>query len=99
MDSNLVRARSSIVWMLAIVCAFAAVWWIERESGRELIARQAGTRPHAQPARPLLQPSADLPAEPAPRALTAQEQQWARTAWAYFERNVDAQSGLAHSVD
>ena len=29
MQSNLVKARSSIVWLLAIACAFGAVWWIE----------------------------------------------------------------------
>jgi hypothetical protein len=96
MESNLVKARSSIVWLLAIACAFGGVWWIERQSGRELIARQATpARPGADP----LQPSAGIPPEPAPRALTAAEQQWARIAWAYFEHNTDPQTGLANSVD
>lgn len=94
MDSNLVKARSSIVWLLAIGCAFGAVWWIERESGKELITREGGG---AAPVA-VLPASPDLPADPAPRALTPQEQQWARTAWRYFEQNVDAQTGLAHSV-
>lgn len=99
-DSNLVRARSSIVWILAILCAFAAVWWIERQSGRELIDRPAGAaRVAASAAQPALQFSPDLPAVPAPRPLTAQEQQWARIAWAYFERNTDAATGLSGSVD
>ena len=96
MESNLVKARSSIVWLLAIACAFGAVWWIEKESGKELIARQGAGASAPQPAA--LPASADLPADPAPRALTPEERQWARTAWAYFERNVDAQTGLAHSV-
>nr|WP_269129409.1 DUF3131 domain-containing protein [Ramlibacter alkalitolerans] len=37
--------------------------------------------------------------EPAPRPLTEQERQWARIAWKYFDTNMDARSGLAHSVD
>ena len=95
MESNLVKARSSIVWLLAIACAFGAVWWIEKESGRELIAGPAGA---AAPTVQAIPASPDLPADPAPRPLTREEQQWARTAWAYFERNVDAQTGLSHSV-
>lgn len=95
MESNLVKARSSIVWLLAIACAFGAVWWIEKESGRELIARQPGGGAAAVPVLPA---SADLPADPAPRPLTREEQQWARTAWTYFEQNVDPQTGLSPSV-
>lgn len=98
MESKLVTARASIVWILAIVVAFAAVWWIERESGKDLIARNAAPAAQ-QPAGAPLAFSTDLPPEPAPRALNAQEQQWARTAWAYFERNVEVTTGLARSVD
>lgn len=98
-ESNLVRARGPIVWILAVIVAFAAVWWIERESGKELIARTSAAATGAAPAGPALRPSTDLPAVPAPRALTPQEQQWARTAWAYFERNVVQDTGLARSVD
>lgn len=57
MESNLVHARSSIAWILAIGLAFGAVWWIERASGRDLIDRSlcpvatgtptAGPRPPA----------------------------------------------------
>ena len=98
MESNFVRARSSIVWILAVVVAFGAVWWIERESGRELIARRPATPAAAGPLA-ALPASTDLPADPAPRALTPQEQQWARIAWTYFEKNVDKDTGLAHSVE
>lgn len=96
-ESNLVRARGPITWILAVIVAFAAVWWIERESGKELIAKTTASAPAA--AAPALRPSADLPADPAPRALTPQEQQWARIAWAYFERNVRQETGLAGSVE
>lgn len=96
MDSNLVKARSSIVWILAVACAFGAVWWIERESGRELIDRRAAAA--ATGPAPLLRPSPGIPDAPAPRALTPQEREWARLAWSYFEANIDGQTGLAGSV-
>jgi hypothetical protein len=102
MESNLVKARSSIVWLLAIACAFGAVWWIERQTGQELIAKQAPTAPSgakASAAADPLQPSTGIPAEPAPRALTEQEKQWARIAWTYFENNTDPETGLVHSVE
>lgn len=97
-DSNWAKARSSIVWIAAIVVAFGSVWWIERETGRELIARE-GSAAAAQPARTVLPASPDLPAQrPAPRELTAQEKAWARTAWSYFERHTSAATGLTESV-
>ncbi|MGZ5179973.1 MAG: DUF3131 domain-containing protein [Ramlibacter sp.] len=96
-DSNWVKARSSIVWIAAIVVAFGAVWWIERQTGLELVdrqapARQAAARAAALPASP------DLPALPGPRPLTEREQQWARLAWSYFEHNTDARTGLVSAV-
>jgi hypothetical protein len=111
-DNNWVRARSSIVWILAILVSFGAVWWIEKETGKELIAKSqesaaAGTAAGAAPpaaaaasaARTSLPASTDIPAIPAPRALTDQERQWAKTAWAFFERNTDATTGLPGSVE
>lgn len=95
-DSNWAKARSSIVWIAAIVVAFGSVWWIERQTGKELIARE-GPAPSA-PARRALPASPDLPAIPAPRPLTAQERQWARLAWSYFEHNTDAGTGLVSAV-
>ncbi|MBA2964416.1 MULTISPECIES: DUF3131 domain-containing protein [Ramlibacter] len=99
-DNNWVKARSSLVWIAAILVAFGSVWWIERESGKELIARRPGAPVQAAPAPAVLPASPDLPAAlPAPRALTEQEKQWARTAWTYFERNTDPATGLASSVE
>lgn len=99
MESNLVKARSSIIWILAVLVAFGSVWWIERETGRTLIARQTadGTPASAGPAAIAF--SAGLPAQPEPRALTQQEREWARIAWKYFENNTDPTTGLAGSVD
>lgn len=85
--------------------AFGAGWWLEREASRDLFEQErtaaiaaAAVAPAERP-RPQLVASRNIPPEPAPRALTAQEQEWARTAWSYFERNLDAQTGLVHSVD
>jgi hypothetical protein len=96
MESNWVKARSSLVWLLALATAFGGVWWIERETGRELIDREAAVA--APAAAPQLAYSTDVPAEPAPRALTPEEKQWARIAWAYFENETDPRTGLARSV-
>lgn len=97
-DSNWVKARSSLVWIAAIVVSFGAVWWIEKETGRELIEKQASPNATAA-ARAALPASADLPAGPTPRALTEQEMRWAGAAWAWFERNTDAATGLTPSVE
>lgn len=95
-DSNWAKARSSIVWIAAIVVAFGSVWWIERQTGKELIAREVPAP--AAAVRRDLPASADLPAIPPPRALSAQELQWARLAWSYFEHNTDPATGLASAV-
>ncbi|WP_119154302.1 DUF3131 domain-containing protein [Caldimonas tepidiphila] len=86
---NLVHARSYIVTILALVVAFGAVIWMETRNG------------WAQPGAV----AADLPAtvdtkaiRTGTRPLNEQEQAWARIAWSYFQRNVDAQTGLASSV-
>ena len=57
MQSNLIHARSSIAWILTVLLAFGAVWWIERAFNRDLIDRSlcpvatgtptAGPRPPA----------------------------------------------------
>lgn len=104
MESNLVKARSAIVWIVALILACAAIRWIETQTGRELIAPEQPTpapppAPRPEPLRAELQPSAHLPAQPAPRALTPQQMEWARDAWNYFERNLDVETGLVHSTD
>ncbi len=96
MESNLVKARSSIVWILAISCAFGAVWWIEKQTGKQLIEKE---RAVASLPAAALQPSTGVAPVPAPRALTPQEQQWAKIAWAYFENNADPETALVPSIE
>jgi hypothetical protein len=96
-ENNWVRARSTIVWVAAILTAFGAVAFIERRSALPLVDKPAAVQ--AIPVSGGLAPSADLPAPRPLRALTEEERTWARIAWTYFERNTDAQTGLAGSVE
>ncbi len=112
MESNLVKARSSLIFILALLTAFSAVWLIEKKSSAALNAMPSPTlltaatsyQAHAAQQTQALQPvkleiSADMAAPVAPRALTEQEAQWARIAWRYFKNNTDGKTGLVNSVD
>jgi hypothetical protein len=91
---NLVRARSNIIFILALAIGFALVMYIERHSKQPAAAPEtAGTRASA------ITYSAGVPVMPAARALNATEKTWARIAWRYFEKNTDPATGLVHSVD
>lgn len=94
---NLLRARSNIVFILALAVGFALVMWIERHSAppeRTASAVHAGSNTAAAIAY-----SGDLPPLAEPRALSDQEREWARIAWTYFENNTDPKTGLVNSVD
>jgi hypothetical protein len=97
-DSNLVKARASIVWIAALLAAFGAVAWIERHSGVPLIAAPAGasTAIGTADAPPL---PAGMPSVIQPRPLEPAERHWAASAWSYFDANTDASTGLVNSVD
>ncbi|NEX63925.1 DUF3131 domain-containing protein [Noviherbaspirillum galbum] len=94
---NLIRARSNIIFILALIIGFALVMMIERNSVEPAAARSKA--PAASQAAPPVAASRDLPQPPELRGLNPSEQAWARIAWHYFERNVDPATGLAHSVD
>jgi hypothetical protein len=82
-------ARSHIVFLLALLSAFAVVWWLERwESG-----------PPSTSVAQAFTPAEDMQAPP-PRleALSAEEMEGARDAWAYFAANIQPDTGLANSV-
>ncbi|WP_321822209.1 MULTISPECIES: DUF3131 domain-containing protein [unclassified Burkholderia] len=88
---NLVRARSHIVLIVAILVSFAGVVAIERNSPAVTPAAAASPMP--------VERSADSPALPGPRPLTDDERAWARIAWKYFVANTQASTGLVNSVD
>lgn len=93
MKENLVKARSTVLFIVALLVATALALWIERES-----ARTAGFAAAATAGEPLIAVSKDMPQLPTPRALDAREREWAGLAWKYFENNTDADTGLVNSV-
>lgn len=111
MESNIVKARSSIVFIIALFVAFSSVWLIERKVAAIKINAQAvalitqrnatlNASQKMESLRPVkLEMSADIPVMQAPRVLTTQEVQWARIAWQYFKNNTDEKTGMVNSVD
>lgn len=94
---NLLRARSYLITIAALVLAFGTVLWIE--SRRELWAPPTPVAAEPVAASPAFERSEDLAPVRAPRPLDAREQAWAQIAWDYFRNNVDARTGLAASVE
>lgn len=98
---NLVRARSNIIFILALAVGFGLVMWIERNSepadGQSPPPAGRTWGPGAETR--VVTFSRDAPAIPAPRPLEAQEREWAQVAWKYFENNTNQKTGLVNSVD
>jgi hypothetical protein len=83
------NARSHIIFLLAMISA-----------GTLILALQSWSPAAGASFKEAVQKSAkELPPVPAPRALSPQEQDWARAAWRYFENNYQPATGLANSVD
>lgn len=85
--NGLIHARSSIVFLLALVFCFGLVmvldaWMPSDNSG----------------ASPWPKASKGIP-QTIHRDLTSQELAWAHVAWNYFERNYQPATGLVNSVD
>jgi Protein of unknown function (DUF3131) len=88
LKDNIVKARSYLVFILSLTVAFSAVAWIEFRSGWA-ISTTAASIP-ASTNRAKTRPT---------RELNEREQVWARTAWKYFQKNVDPGTGLPGSVE
>lgn len=84
---GLVRARSHIIFLTGLVTAFGLVGWLEGVSMGNAATPEA-----------VVEASADVNIAPS-RPLTAQEMEWARTAWRYFQNNTIPATGLVNSVD
>ncbi|WP_151638684.1 DUF3131 domain-containing protein [Noviherbaspirillum aerium] len=97
---NLLRARSNIVFILALAVGFALVMWIEKHSVPSQAAN--ASEPGAQASaggQAQIRYSGDVPPLAEPRALSEQEREWARIAWKYFDNNTDPKTGMVNSVD
>jgi len=80
-------ARGHIVFLLALITAFAIVYALEQwETGRDAVASAWESDPEALAPPP--------PHEP----LSSEQQDAARAAWAYFEGNTQPDTGLVNSI-
>lgn len=87
---GLIRARSHLIFLFALITAFALVFWLERVD-------VSGTGSAISFEEQVEQTADFEPVEPRP--LTEQELVWAKIAWKYFQNNTIAETGLANSVD
>ena len=88
--TGLLRARSHIVFLLALGAAFSLIVKLDA----------IGAAGVPQPVDVFdLARSPQAPAQPAVGLLTAEEQKAAQIAWRYFENNYQEETGLVNSVD
>ncbi|MEL6614545.1 MAG: DUF3131 domain-containing protein [Bacteroidota bacterium] len=100
LKEGLRRGRGHIVFLLGLGLAMGLIWLLDG-----IAPAEASGAPGAAPTPEAAEAAAPLQIEdtrpdsiPAPRALTDAEMGYARTAWAYFEDQTDAQTGLVRSV-
>lgn len=82
---GIIHARSHLVFLAALICAFSAVSYLE---GGGL----------QRPADSIIS-AIETPLDQAARPLRPEERKWAEIAWQYFENNVRPESGLVDSVE
>jgi hypothetical protein len=90
MKDNIVKARSHIVFLLGLICAFSLAWSLESIEPPQAALSRIKSK---------IVPSRNVPELAAPRALESWELQAAETAWQYFENNYRPETGLVNSVD
>ncbi len=84
---NLVRARSHIIFMLALISAFSLVITLEKMTFENRVSPKSTVKKQV-----------DLKM-PAMRELTVEEKKWAKIAWRYFQNNTIEKTGLVNSVN
>lgn len=87
LKKNLVRARSHIIFMLALISAFTLVINLESMTFENRVSPKS-TIKHI----------VDLKM-PEKRNLTAEELEWAKIAWKYFQNNTIEKTGMVNSVN
>lgn len=87
LKQNLVRARSHIIFILALVTAFGIVITLENMDFENRVVAKTNIKDVVE---------LELPKQ---RPLTSEELAWAKLAWKYFENNTIAETGMVNSVD
>lgn len=85
--TNLIRARSHIIFILALFTAFGIVITLENMDFENRVSARVNIKNEVV---------IDLPKA---RALTAEEERWAKIAWKYFENNTIDKTGMVNSAD
>ena len=85
--TNLIRARSHIIFMLALSTAFGIVITMENIDFENRVAARANIKNEIS-----------IPLS-ASRSLSSEEMEWAKIAWKYFENNTIAETGMVNSVN
>lgn len=84
---NLIRARSHIIFILALITAFSLVIYLDNASFEKRVV-----------AKSTVQKVIELEI-PSARDLTPDEIRWAKIAWRYFQNNTNQETGLANSAN
>ena len=84
--TNLVRARSHIVFMLALLTAFGIVTTMENMDFENRVSARVNIK------------NDTVMELPKSRPLNSEEQEWAKIAWRYFENNTIEETGLVNSA-
>ena len=85
--TNLIRARSHIIFILALLTAFGIVITMENMNFENRVASRVAVKNEVE---------IDIPNQ---RNITEEERQWATIAWKYFENNTISETGMVNSVD
>jgi len=89
LNQNLVKARSSLVFLVGLSLAFWLVYSLEMWSPEPLIGTQSG----------IIEFDESVSSARVHRTLSADELQWGKIAWRYFENNYVPETGLVNSAD
>lgn len=96
---DLIKARSHIVFLIALVCGLALVLWLEgisdKTGDRMIDGAPSSTKEDVMAPFEALAP---LPLTQ-PRASTPEEIEYAKIAWRYFTNNTSEETGLVYSAD
>ncbi len=90
---NLTKARSAIVFLIGLSLAFWLVYSLEKWNP-EVVSSEISSKPLSK-----ITFNSESIKPRKHRVLNAQERQWAKTAWQYFENNYVAETGLVNSAD